>query len=813
MFVRLEPEKSSRTPHRFVLPPVDDMTKRSGPHVPRPKIGLAWPGHPWSAPPRRTRPLLSNGVVLRNLQRALESFAGEVRPWQGDRDATASELDAHLEGLDLLVCDAYGQSEPFLQRRLQQDQRWRALILAHGNMPKAGDPLFTLRPHQVRPGDGILFTSTADHAIWRQVVNASRVVERVIPLPVDDATFRTDPTPSDPGVRERFGIPSDRLLLLYVGRVNIQKNVHGLLDLLAEVRVAHPDVQLACVGEPDETWLAEFRVANAGYLDLLHRRAEALGVADAVHFVGPAFGEDLAALYRTADVVVNLSFYHRENFGLSQAEAQACGTPVVCSAWGGFRDVVVDGKTGVLADAVLTRNGIRVNWADAAHAVSTLLGDPEERRTMGEAAAERARSEHSISTFAEQLRAAVADTLGAGRDGGEAFEATPLARRYLEHATAHGWSDPDDDGWESPMYQGGDYEIYKALLGPYASGAAENAEAADLRADTIPYPASPWDLDDTRRLLSDLDPVWPHRRFVPAGDWQIVTRIDGRATVAEVAIAARVDAAEVRRVITHLHHEGFVLFRRHPPHAIEVRDYDDIVHGYLAHVESSVIHGVAFSALLPLCAPAGRVLDLGCGEGILARALAQKGNTVTGVDVSGGLLAVAHAREQRDPLGITYVRVNAATLEGFDDGSFDGVATSITFTDLADLEGVLRAVERVLVPGGWFAFAALHPCFEPPHARTAEIDGRLVRQVNRYFEEGTWRSRNADSLIAVRHHRRLSTILNAVIDAGLVIERFEEPKGDASAIARAPIYGEVAEVLVAKAVKPEGRAIATPRRA
>lgn len=109
---------------------------------------------------------------------------------------------------------------------------------------------------------------------------------------------------------------------------------------------------------------------------------------------------------------------------------------------------------------------------------------------------------------------------------------------------------------------------------------------------------------------------------------------------------------------------------------------------------------------------------------------------------------------------------------------------------------------RVLEPGGWFAFAALHPCFEPPHARNADVDGRLARQVNRYFEEGPWRSRNPESLIGVRHHRRLSTILNAVIAAGLVIEHLEEPIGDASAIGRSPIYGEVAEVLVAKAVKP-----------
>lgn len=238
-----------------------------------------------------------------------------------------------------------------------------------------------------------------------------------------------------------------------------------------------------------------------------------------------------------------------------------------------------------------------------------------------------------------------------------------------------------------------------------------------------------------------------------------------------------------------------------------VRRYDEIVDGYVEHVNTSVIHGVAFGVLLPLCAPAGRILDVGCGEGVLARALAARGNAVIGVDISEGLLAVARDREEREPLGITYVHGDAATLHGFDDGSFDGVATSLTFTDLDDLEGVLQAVARVLAPGGWFAFAALHPCFEPPHASSAEVNGRLVRQVNRYFEEGPWKSRNPDSLIGVRRHRRLATILNAVIAAGLMIERLEEPAGDAHAIERAPIYGEVAEVLVAKSAKPDRRGV------
>lgn len=269
-------------------------------------------------------------------------------------------------------------------------------------------------------------------------------------------------------------------------------------------------------------------------------------------------------------------------------------------------------------------------------------------------------------------------------------------------------------------------------------------------------------------------------------------------------MALRLDRGVRQRFSSHEPAPGVPLSVMELSAGTSVRRYDEIVDGYVEHVRSSVIHGVAFGALLPLCAPAGRVLDVGCGEGVLARALAERGHAVVGIDISEGLLAVARLQEQQESLGISYVHGDASTLDELADGSFDGVATSLTSTDLDDLGGVLRSVARVLSPGGWFAFASLHPCFEPPHARSVEVDGRLARQVNRYFEEGPWRSRNADSLIAVRYHRRLGTILNAVLAAGLAIERVEEPAGDTRAISRAPIYGEVAEVLVVRAVKPAG---------
>jgi ubiquinone/menaquinone biosynthesis C-methylase UbiE len=228
--------------------------------------------------------------------------------------------------------------------------------------------------------------------------------------------------------------------------------------------------------------------------------------------------------------------------------------------------------------------------------------------------------------------------------------------------------------------------------------------------------------------------------------------------------------------------------------------YDAIAERYDDFVRQSVIHRVALPALLELCQPPGQtVLDLGCGQGVLARALAARGDVVTGVDISQSLLEIARGIDGDEPLGITYLQDDATVLAKFSDAFFDGVASSLTFSDLDDLEGVMTSIHRVLKAEGWFAFAALHPCFEPPHAHTFEVDGRPVKQVNGYFEEGPWRSKNRDGLLAIHHHRRLSTVLNMLIETGFVIDRLAEPPGVGRALALAPIYGEVAEVLVVRA--------------
>src|SRR3989454_6251663 len=96
-----------------------------------------------------------------------------------------------------------------------------------------------------------------------------------------------------------------------------------------------------------------------------------------------------------------------------------------------------------------------------------------------------------------------------------------------------------------------------------------------------------------------------------------------------------------------------------------------------------------------------RVLDVGCGGGILAETLATEGATVTGVDPSEKSLAAAPEHSRRPGLGIDYPRRTAEDLGGAGlEGTFDLVFAVDVLEHVDDLERTIAGIARVLAPGG-----------------------------------------------------------------------------------------------------------------
>ena len=100
-----------------------------------------------------------------------------------------------------------------------------------------------------------------------------------------------------------------------------------------------------------------------------------------------------------------------------------------------------------------------------------------------------------------------------------------------------------------------------------------------------------------------------------------------------------------------------------------------------------------------------RVLDVGCGGGILAEALAAEGATVTGIDPSEQSLAAAREHARRAGLTIDYRRGTAEDLSGAGlEGTFDLVFAVDVLEHVDDLERTIAGIARVLAPGGGLGF-------------------------------------------------------------------------------------------------------------
>ena len=104
-----------------------------------------------------------------------------------------------------------------------------------------------------------------------------------------------------------------------------------------------------------------------------------------------------------------------------------------------------------------------------------------------------------------------------------------------------------------------------------------------------------------------------------------------------------------------------------------------------------------------------KVLDVGCGGGVLSDAMARSGAFVTGIDLSAKALKVAqlHALEAQTPQ-VTYCEVSAEALAQEQPGTFDAVTCMEMLEHVPDPASVVRACAALVKPGGWVFFSTLN---------------------------------------------------------------------------------------------------------
>lgn len=205
---------------------------------------------------------------------------------------------------------------------------------------------------------------------------------------IDTQEYQPRETFGEGSVLTELGVAQDCPIVAFVGRITRQK---GVAHLLKAAQHFDRDVQLVlCAGAPDTP---EIEAEIKGLVDTL------TADRDGIFWVREMMPKDkIQEIYTAADVFACPSIY--EPLGIVNLEAMACGTAVVASDVGGIPEVVVDGTTGILA---------HYDEADPeaferalADGVNTLVTDQERAKRFGVAGRERAVSEFSWATIAQQ---------------------------------------------------------------------------------------------------------------------------------------------------------------------------------------------------------------------------------------------------------------------------------------------------------------------------------------------------------------------------------------------------------------------------
>lgn len=191
-------------------------------------------------------------------------------------------------------------------------------------------------------------------------------------------------------------------------------------------------------------------------------------------------------------------------------------------------------------------------------------------------------------------------------------------------------------------------------------------------------------------------------------------------------------------------------------------------------------------ALRDLLGPGdGRCLEIGCGTGVHAASVRALGWTPIGVDLSAGMLRHARGR-------LACARADAGRLP-VGDASFDAAIAMWVHTDMPAYPAVLREAARVVRPGGAFVHVGVHPCFCGGFADRSDPDAVVIRQGygDRHRTKESWTDQGIRDKVGASHFP-LAELLNAVLDAGLVPERFAEPGGPTPVVLalRARVAGE-----------------------
>ncbi len=260
------------------------------------------------------------------------------------------------------------QYAPFFYSALSRFPGWRPPILftEHGR----AFPDFR-RPKRVAANRLLLRRHDKVIAVGQNVRQALIANEGIPPNRIEvvyngiDLTAYSPSSAARSSIREELGLSENDFVVIQVARLNSLKDHGTAIRAMERLRASHSQIRLLLVGDGEEMPAIVEQIVKAG-------------LRSTVHILG--MQSDVARLLAAADLFLLTSV--SEGIPLTVLEAMAMGLPCVATNVGGIPEIIVDGNTGLLANA-------RDDSAIASH-IARLAGDSRFRRHLGDRALARA---------------------------------------------------------------------------------------------------------------------------------------------------------------------------------------------------------------------------------------------------------------------------------------------------------------------------------------------------------------------------------------------------------------------------------------
>lgn len=191
------------------------------------------------------------------------------------------------------------------------------------------------------------------------------------------------------------------------------------------------------------------------------------------------------------------------------------------------------------------------------------------------------------------------------------------------------------------------------------------------------------------------------------------------------------------------------------------------------------------------------VLDLGCGLGHqIESILSQRPEKIIGVDISKKMLAEAKKR-----ISSPTVEWVCQAVEEYELGEekFDLILSSMTLHYINNLTMVFQKIYYALKPGGQFLFSIEHPIC----TATLQTLNGMQNKPNYAIED----PRKQDWFVKdiIKYHRKVSTIVEGVLEAGFILKNLQEPTPDARLLRQRPDFEKHIQhppILILDTLKP-----------